>query len=200
MEFTIMSGFLGSGKTVTLKNLITQLGDEAANNTALIINDFGEIGIDASVLGSTGMKPVELLSGCVCCQLGEDLRQTLTDLYQAYSPARVILEPSGIAQPSAIKDTLTALQEIPIDIIRNIVLVDPVRFDSLLKFVAPVIKDGIVSADLVVITKADLVDEEQLQKVKTKLSELNDQVEIIVISNLEPETLLPLREVVIGEQ
>jgi G3E family GTPase len=194
MKIIVIAGFLGSGKTSTLRNLITPLGGNNQTKLAVIINDFGEIGIDTSVVGTSGIDPVELVSGCVCCQLGVDLLKTIEEVYVSYQPTTIILEPSGVANPISIKSVLTKLKDIPVERILNLVLIDPTRFDLVVDI--PVIQSGIIAADLLVITKTDLVDNSQLKMLRHRLRGFNKMAEIIEISNQDPETLQPIMEVI----
>lgn len=192
MQILIIAGFLGSGKTTTLKNIILRLGETDPKKMAVIINDFGEIGIDTSVVGTTGIKPVELVSGCVCCQLGPDLLKTVRDVCELYQPETIIIEPSGVANPGSVKTVLNELKDIKIERIINIILVDPLRIEFLLNI--PVIGDGIGAADILVVTKTDLINVDMLKKVREQIRDLNDSAKIIEISNLNTTSLTPLVE------
>ncbi len=92
----VLSGFLGSGKTTVVQHL---LRDAAARGIriALISNELGELGIDRALLGQGGESYVELEGGCVCCELSDDLLDTLVELKKEVDPDRFVIETSGVA-------------------------------------------------------------------------------------------------------
>lgn len=96
----VVSGFLGAGKTTLIRKLLK----EALPNEkiALIENEFGEIGIDGTILKQDGIKVREINSGCICCTLAGDFRVALKDVLHRYRPVRVLIEPSGVGELSEI--------------------------------------------------------------------------------------------------
>ena len=106
---TIISGFLGAGKTTLIKKLIEEsLGHE---KVVLIENEFGEIGIDGSFLKDAGIEITEMNSGCICCSLVGDFTEALGKVVEEFHPDRIIIEPSGVGKLSdviqAVKDAHT---------------------------------------------------------------------------------------------
>ncbi len=102
----LISGFLGAGKTTLLKHILswqTNLTD-----TVVLVNEFGEVGIDGLLLEDAGSRVVELASGCICCTLQGDLRQSLTTILQEYRPRTLLIEASGVADPTTIVSVLTS--------------------------------------------------------------------------------------------
>src|SRR6185369_16467833 len=94
----VVSGFLGSGKTTLVRSLLEQ-GQKDGIRTAVVSNEFGELGIDEALLASAEGDFVELAGGCVCCRLSDDLLRTLQQLWERSRPERVIVETSGVALP-----------------------------------------------------------------------------------------------------
>ncbi len=100
---TVLSGFLGSGKTTLLNKILAQ---RDSSKTAVLVNDVGEINLDASLIKSSTEKRgttlngvVELTSGCICCSSNSDLAEALFSLITEYEPDHIIVESSGVAEP-----------------------------------------------------------------------------------------------------
>ena len=92
---TLLSGFLGAGKTTLLRRIIsweTELSD-----TVVLVNEFGAVGIDGALLKNSGSSVIELTSGCICCTLSADLKQSLTNIQDRFHPRRILIESSGVA-------------------------------------------------------------------------------------------------------
>src|SRR4051794_33138470 len=105
----VLTGFLGSGKTTMLRHLLAQ---PEFSRTAVIINEFGEIGIDHELVESSEDSFIQLMTGCLCCKIRSDLSQTLQDLLQRRDDGRcmpfdrIVIETSGLADPAPILQTL----------------------------------------------------------------------------------------------
>ena len=94
----VVSGYLGSGKTTLVRHLLADAQRSGAR-VAVISNEFGELGIDAALLGTAGDDYVELSGGCMCCRLSDALVETLEALRERTQPDRIVIETSGIALP-----------------------------------------------------------------------------------------------------
>src|SRR6185503_12415126 len=94
----VVSGYLGSGKTTLVRHLLADARETGAR-VAVISNEFGELGIDAALLGESNQDYVELSGGCVCCKLSDALVETLEALRERAQPDRIVIETSGIALP-----------------------------------------------------------------------------------------------------
>ena len=91
----VLSGFLGSGKTTVVQRLLSDAAERGIR-VALISNELGELGIDRALLGKGGQSYVELEGGCVCCELSDDLLETLVELQREVDPDRFEIETSGV--------------------------------------------------------------------------------------------------------
>lgn len=153
---TVLSGFLGSGKTTLLNHL---LADPAGLKIAVVVNEFGEIGIDGlRVAGAEQF--VELDNGCLCCALNEDLKQTLFDLRDRGGFDHLVLETTGLADPLPVAWTFSrpGLDEFyRVDAL--VTVVDAVNVEKVLGDV-PEASLQIDRADLLVLNKLDLVDDD----------------------------------------
>jgi putative photosynthetic complex assembly protein 2 len=105
-EVTVLCGYLGSGKTTLIRNLLPQLN----GRVAVIVNDFGTVGIDAELIRADGKAGavIELPGGCVCCTLQKNLNGQILQLLEDYEPERIIIEPSGVAGIEDIVKTLAS--------------------------------------------------------------------------------------------
>lgn len=152
LPLTIVSGYLGAGKTTLINRL---LAEDHGMRLMVIVNDFGAINIDAALIGAQDDNTIELTNGCVCCTMGNDLFMALnTALDSDPRPDQVIVEASGIADPAAIAATVVSEPEMAYGGI--LTLVDAENAETLLSDpdLAPHVLQQIKSADLTLITKS----------------------------------------------
>lgn len=153
---TVLSGFLGSGKTTLLNRL---LSDPEGLKIAVVVNEFGEIGIDGKRVAGA-QQFVELDNGCLCCALNEDLKQTLFELRDRGGFDHLVLETTGLADPLPVAWTFSrpGLDEYyRIDAL--VTVVDALNVESVLRDV-PEATLQIERADLLVLNKLDLVEDD----------------------------------------
>jgi G3E family GTPase len=170
----IVSGFLGSGKTSLLRHMLTD-----ASGTAVIVNEFGAVGLDHELLRACEER-VELVGGgCACCNRRADLIRVLRDLLDArdrgrHALNRVVIETSGLADPAPIVFTITndPMLRHHFDVERLVVTVDAVNWADQLAAHAEARKQALV-ADELVITKVDLVEEGHRQALASTLHAAN---------------------------
>jgi G3E family GTPase len=158
---TIVAGFLGSGKTSLLRHMLT-----GAPDTAVIVNEFGEVGLDHELLRACEERVALVGGGCACCTRREDLVQTLRELLDARDRGgarlgRVVIECSGLADPAPIVFTIThdPMLRHHFDVQRLVVTVDAFNGLAQLDAHAEVTKQ-VLLADELVLTKLDLLPEE----------------------------------------
>ncbi|MDO5532626.1 GTP-binding protein [Sutterella sp.] len=174
----VVTGFLGSGKTTFLREWLEYLhGRERF--TGVIQNEFGEADLDSLIL--SGQTRVESLDdGCVCCSLADTLRPGIERLIAATPAEQFILETTGVASPSFVMDSLWTLG----DLVRRGLLIavadgydltqNPSRLDE-----TDCIRDQVASADVIIVSKADAVEDEALERLSARLKLLNDEALII---------------------
>lgn len=172
---TLLTGFLGAGKTTLLNHLLHQ--PEMAG-TAVLINEFGEIGLDHLLVERLDEDAVLLAAGCLCCTIRGDLSRALRDLMQRPQPiARVVIETTGLADPAPILQTLMGdpllLRDYRLDGV--VTLVDAVHGMATLDEQPEALRQAAV-ADRIVITKSDLADVEPL---RARLATLNPMAPIL---------------------
>lgn len=181
IDLYILTGFLGSGKTTFLKNILEDLEGE---KIGIIQNEFGKIGIDGEIIKKDGMELVELNRGSIFCSCLKisfvEAMNEMADRDMKY----LFVESSGLADPSNIGDILEALEVTKGDIYDYkgaICLVDGVNFLDQVKDVETVERQ-LKHCHLVVINKVDLINKEELEKIKTKIREINNKVDIQIAS------------------
>jgi G3E family GTPase len=181
---TVLTGFLGSGKTTTLARLLK--APEFAGTVA-IINEFGEVGLDHLLIETSEERFALLDNGCVCCTVRDDLVQTLLQLVaraetgELPSFHRVVIETTGLADPAPVLHALMADARLAAAYRIDGVLttVDAVNGLSTLSMHDQAIKQSAV-ADRLLVTKTDLVNEAALSPLLSRLSALNPTAEIIL--------------------
>lgn len=183
----LLTGFLGSGKTTLLKSL---LASPDMRDTAVLINEFGEISLDHLIVGAVEGDTVVLRNGCVCCALREDLKEALVDLLDRARRGsippfrRAIVETSGLADPVTIVQTLLTdpLLRHQFRLVHTVTTVDAILgADQLARF--PESVRQVVLADNLVITKGDIANKPDLTRVKRAVVRLNPGSPITLTSD-----------------
>ena len=189
MDMIIIAGFLGSGKTTLILNTVGQITERTGKKVAMIVNDFGNIGIDGKVMEKYGLKVHELPRGCICCTLGPSFLDTVRVIHDKFQPDLVIVEPSGIADPDAILATMEHYQGRPLGKISTVILLDAVRFPLLVQAMKIPMTKQLHSADLVLLTKTDEVDEARLKDMETFVKGVIGDRPIIPVSSTSGHNL-----------
>jgi G3E family GTPase len=169
---TIVTGFLGSGKT-TLVNHI--LKEQHGRKIAVIVNEFGEIGIDGQLtIADDDEQIVEFNNGCLCCTVRGDLVRTLEDLTQRADLDAVLIETTGLADPAPVASTFIVAEEIKskFSLDAFITVVDARNLQQNLKD-SHEAQEQVAFADIILINKIDLVSPQEIARVKQQIWELN---------------------------
>ncbi len=177
---TILSGFLGAGKTTLLNRILN--GDHGLR-VAVLVNDFGSINIDTELIVGVEDNAISLANGCVCCNIRDDLIETVEMVInRPEQPEYILLEASGVADPSGIALTFAIPKfrdRIRLDSIISIVDADQVFAHPEYPYVEILKLRQIGFSDMVVLNKVDLVDEVQLQKVRYWINSRMKRVRIV---------------------
>lgn len=214
LPVTVLSGFLGVGKTTLLNHI---LANRNGRRVAVIVNDMSEINIDASLveqeisLNRSEQKLVQMSNGCICCTLREDLLVEVQKLAHENKFDYLVIESTGISEPLPIAETFTFADENGVslsDIARldtMVTLVDAVNFlkdfeeaktlqeagealgEEDERSVADLLVDQVEFSDIIVINKIDLVTKRDLDRLQGILRALNTQAEIILAKNGQVE-------------
>ncbi len=189
---TVLTGFLGAGKTTLLNRL---LRDPALTDTAVLVNEFGEVGLDHLLVETLSDEVVLLNAGCLCCTVRGDLSRALRDLAERIDTGqtirRVVIETTGLADPVPIVQTLASDPSLPerfrLDTI--ITAVDAVNGAATLDAQPEALKQAAL-ADRIVLTKTDLADAETLATLKARLHQLNPGATQVEAQHHDALTLL----------
>lgn len=194
MRLILVAGFLGSGKTSLILELARRLV-AASHQVAVIENEIGDVGIDGRYIADHGILVRELFGGCVCCSLSVSLVDTLKQLRRSPDPDYVLLEPTGIAQPSDLVATVRRYATW-VDGIRVITLLDAERYEMLAEVLGPLLSGQIAGADLVAINKIDAVGSACVERVVADVRSLSPSVPLARISTQRQTNLDALMEAV----
>jgi len=190
----LLTGFLGSGKTTLLQDL---LADPKLERTAVLINEFGEIGLDHHLLERIDENVVLLNSGCVCCTIRGELADALIDLDTRRARGlipdfdRIIIETTGLADPFPALSTLHAHPVLTnhFSVDKVVVTIDAVNGEAQLGERLEAVRQ-LAAADVVAITKTDICGKETVHALKRKLTEINPSAVIILRQDVEAVHLL----------
>ena len=169
---TVLTGYLGSGKTTLLNRI---LSDDHGRKFAVIVNEFGEIGIDNDLIVESDEEIYEMNNGCVCCTVRGDLVRVVQNLLKRRGRFDgILVETTGLADPAPVAQTFFMDEDVrakaKLDAV--IALVDAKHFPLRLTD-APEAEDQVAFADVVIINKTDLVDADELEKVRATVRKIN---------------------------
>ena len=167
----LISGFLGTGKTTALKSLMAQKNPD--EKWVIIVNEFGEIGIDGAVLSDNGIPVAEIAGGCLCCVAGPQMSNTVAKMLRDVAPDRLMIEASGLAHAASVIDELkTPPLDQSLEIGAVFTVVDPRQFVSPDYAQQALYKDQIGVCDVLVASKTDLCSPEVLAEFREKAAKL----------------------------
>ena len=182
LPLTVVTGFLGSGKTTFLRNILDLV---EMRNTYVLVNEIADIGVDHKLLKPMAKSVVLLRNGCVCCTVRDDLRTALLELVESasvsYAFDRIVVETTGLADPMSMIETIVShpLLDSRIRIGGVVTLVDCVNAEAQLD-ANPEFGAQIVAADYVIATKADLVDSNVIARTAAIVEHLNPIARMVV--------------------
>ncbi len=188
LPVTIITGFLGSGKTTLLNHILT---NQAGIKTAVLVNEFGEIGIDNELIVSTDESMVELNNGCICCTINEDLVNAVYKILEREEKIDyLVVETTGLADPLPVALTFLGTELRDMTRLDSIVtMVDCANF-SLDLFNSEAAQSQIQYGDVIVLNKTDLVDEADVDALEVRLKDMKKDARILRTRN--SQVSLPL--------
>jgi G3E family GTPase len=195
---TVLTGFLGAGKTTLLNRILTA---DHGRRVAVIVNEFGEVGIDHHLLISSEQEVVEMSNGCICCTVRGDLLRSLFQLLEHKNKFdTLMIETTGLADPAPVVQTFFIDERVKNEFQLNgvITVVDAKHILEQLKN-SPEAKEQIAFADMVLLNKTDLINPEDLPELEYKIRNLNGAARICQTRNSDVDigTILDLRSLTI---
>ena len=178
IKLDIISGFLGAGKTTFIKRILKAF-ENRNEKIVVIVNEFGDIGIDGDIIRQEGYDLYEISKGCLCCTLKGDFTKTLFKVARDVSPKRVILEPSGIF---VVQEALEILkQEALLDkyyIDNLLTIVDSLNFSKSAERIGPFLEKQIESSTKLLLSKTQYIEKEEVNKLVNRLRRINNTADI----------------------
>ena len=177
-EVEVVAGFLGAGKTTFVRRLLATADPNV--RTVVLVNDFGAVGIDGSLLSGRGADVVELPNGCICCSLRNDLSRQIREVVARWSPDRLLIEPSGVAEVATLlrvlnkPDLADAIKSVKV-----FTLIDAGSFLTEFARMPGYFEAQANIAPVLIVNKADLADAAELRTVEQTLRSLNPRAQVV---------------------
>ena len=167
----IITGFLGVGKTTMLTNTVKKYFSD--KKVAIVVNEFGDIGIDGNILSNVYSEVLEISEGCICCQLAEEFESGVLEIIEKYKPEIIFVETSGASEPFPI---FLSMQNLGISVEGVICVVDSKNLDSYKD--NSTAKYQIGGSNIIVLNKTDLVNDDELETVKNSVIQIKEEYNI----------------------
>ena len=163
---TVIGGYLGAGKTTLLNHILRT----SAERIVVLVNDFGSINIDAELISSSDEDTITLANGCICCSLVDGLGMALSRVRAMHPrPARLVIEASGVADPASIA-AYTHDGGLRLDGVVTVIDAETIRARTKDRFVGDTVLRQITGADILLVTKTDLIDNDTLAGLRSWLT------------------------------
>ncbi len=195
IKVNVITGFLGAGKTTAIINLLKQKDKD--EKWAVIVNEFGEVSIDSMTLSesSESGEVYDISGGCICCTAKTYFHENLSKIVQENKYDRIIIEPTGLGGPDMVAEIILSIPEL--ELLPSICLIDSTSFDNKRIQMIPLFRIQIERADVLVLNKSDLVDDEKLSSINDKIQQdfpgklsyaisMNGNVDIALLDSGKP--------------
>ena len=172
VRVNLLFGFLGSGKTTLVRRILGERGGERP--MAVIVNEFGEVGVDGEVIAGSNVNLVELTSGCLCCTLRGSLMSAVEELREKAGVEQIVVEATGVASPGDMLEDLNDSKLAgELDVGPLVTVVDAPKFTRLQEMLGEFYEEQVENADVLVLNKIDLATGETLDEAWAAVREIN---------------------------
>ena len=179
MVVDLVYGFLGSGKTTFITRVLNQWG--ADEKIVVLVNEFGNVGIDGDLLSAQGGSVVEMPSGCICCTLRTDFRTQLREIARTIGPDRIIIEPSGVATVTQIQNLfLTQIRDGKLSALHKILVADATGFMDLYRSNRYYVESQVQHAHIALLNKCDRVKMHKALLMRSAISAINPDITVFM--------------------
>ena len=189
----LLFGFLGAGKTTLVRNLLETVNADIP--TAVVVNEFGAVGIDGEIIQGKSIDTVELVSGCICCTLRGSLLNAIEELANEKGAERIIIEATGVADPD---DMLDDLEDPSVtgqfEVAPIVTVVDSSNFEKIRSMLGEFYESQVINSDIVILNKIDLGSPESLKSVTRQVKKLNNAAEIRFTEHCDVDSSLIFSE------
>jgi len=167
----VITGFLGVGKTTMLMNSVKQYFPD--KKVAIVVNEFGDIGVDSTILKNVHSEVLEISEGCICCQLAEEFESGVQEIIQKYDPEILFVETSGASEPFPIYYSLNTLG---ITVEGVICVIDSKNYKTYMN--EDIFKYQIGGSNILVLNKSDLVNEAEIKEIEEDITIIKEKYNI----------------------
>ncbi len=188
-KIVLVAGFLGAGKTTLLKEILSSASD--MSDTVVIVNEFGDVGIDGSMLQGEKSDVIELTNGCICCTLLVDLTVMLKKIAEDFHPRYIVIEASGVADPRSIIGAVKQDQvKAHVELYKNVTVMDADCW-MVRELLGELFSLQLQTADLILLNKMDLLDKGDVGKCLDWLHERVPHAQVVptLHCRIDPETI-----------
>ena len=188
-EILLLSGFLGAGKTTLLKRILSWETD--LSETVVLVNEFGDIGVDGALLKDSGSDVIELSSGCICCTLSADLHQSLMRIWTQFKPRRILIEASGVADPKSITTVLKDPKVGQHMVLKKVITVLEADIWGAREVFGQLFYNQLEMAHLILLNKIDLTPAEKIPQFLDEIHGVIPDCQVVptIHCEIDPETL-----------
>ena len=189
---TIISGFLGAGKTTLLKKILSWETD--LSETVVLVNEFGDVGIDGALLKSAGSDVVELTGGCICCTMKADLTQSLINVWQKFHPKQIFIESTGVADPIMITEAFDHPDLHNQMAVSKVITVLDIELWEARDCFGPIFFNQLKLANLILLNKIDTADDKRISVSLKEIHEMLPDSQVVPTIHCEVDADIVLAE------
>jgi G3E family GTPase len=177
----LLSGFLGAGKTTLLKHIM--LMDMDMSGVVIIMNEFGEVGIDGHMVKNLGSDVFEITSGCICCSMSDDLQDAIAEILARYNPQHIIIEATGVADPVSVTKLIAQADFKDRVVLSRVITVMDAECWEVRDVFGTLFYRQLEQADTIIFNKIDLLDQDRVTHYLNEIHHAFDGLQVIPAIN-----------------